>query len=272
MDWLKRFSKPGRPDGQNIDSDKRRHRAMGLLLLVIASLILGFGVWPVSAAVELLDYRVRSSQGDVLLLWNTAHEYDLSGFEVLCKKASEPETAYHSIGFREAQGGPERGAQYYFLVNQGLAPGQSYCFRLREATTNNQPGEVFDQCGYGLGITPTPPVTTTVAITNTIVLTMPHEVTGTVVVTTTTVVTNPPGSINATPGAAAGVIPPTITPTTVIQPAFTPTPIGVSPLQTPPLPTPITPTLTPTVTVTPTLSLGAGILPLGTPTAQSPSQ
>jgi hypothetical protein len=130
-----------------------------LVLLVVATcagLLALFYVWPASAAVELNYFTVTSASSVVLLDWGTAREYDLQGFQVLCKQASEPDIAYHPIGVRAAKGNATTGAQYDFLVDRGLTPGVSYCFRLREITTTGDPGEVFERCGYGLNITPTP--------------------------------------------------------------------------------------------------------------------
>ncbi|CAN5873435.1 hypothetical protein BH10CHL1_BH10CHL1_36340 [soil metagenome] len=261
MNWFARFRKIWRPPDPNLHSAKLRHRVAGLLLLAIASFVIAIGVWPVFAAVELVDYRVRSTQNDILLLWNTAHEYDLSGFEVMCKKSSEPDTEYHSIGFREAQGGPQSGGEYFFLIDRGLAPAQTYCFRLQEKTTNGQPGEVFDRCGYGLGITPTPSLTLTAIFTNTNALTNTSSLTNSTMFTNMTAFTSVL-MISGTPGIAV----PQVAANAIIinngnlTAIPTMTPVVVSPLQTP-FPTAINPalTLTPVITSTPSTSLGAPI-------------
>lgn len=208
----------------------------GLVLFIIAVTVIAVAVWPVYAAVELVDYNVRSSQSDIVLLWNTAHEYDLSGFEIQCKPANEPDTAYHAIGFREAQGSPQKGAQYFFLINQNLTPGQSYCFRLSEQTTNNQPGEVFDRCGYGLGITPTPTLTATVALTGTGAISSSTWISLTPVILVTRALTET--TVTTTSVVSTSV--------TLTEPTMTPTPIVVSPLQ-----SPLTPELTPSSVITP---------------------
>jgi hypothetical protein len=122
--------------------------AVALLLLVAAS-----QVW---AAIELAYFRASSTNSSVLLEWATIREVNLNGFEILCKRATEPDSAYHPIGSRIAQGGPESGASYNFNVTAGLTFGESYCFRLREVTSDNVPGEIFELCGYGPGLTPTP--------------------------------------------------------------------------------------------------------------------
>ncbi len=270
MNWLAHFRRIWHSPDLYFMS-RPRHPWAGLLLLAGACIALVAGVWPVFAAVELVDYQVRSTQNDILLLWNTAHEYDLSGFEVMCKQASEPDTAYHSIGFREAQGGPQRGGQYFFLINRGLTPAQTYCFRLQEKTTNNQPGEVFDRCGYGLGITPTPALTITAIFTSTSVLTNTSVFTGARIFTNTAAFTSVL-MISGTPGIA---LPQAVTNNgvfsnvaTITPAAILPTPIVVSPLQTPaptvfnpgviPTGTPLL-TLTPGVITTPITSLGTPI-------------
>jgi hypothetical protein len=127
-----------------------------LIALVIGVTVLVVSVWSTSAAIELEYYRATATNSSVLLEWATFREYNLAGFEIMCKRTQEPETSYHPIGSRIAQGGPDRSAQYSFNITTGLVPGQTYCFRLREVTTDGTPGEVFDLCGYGPGITPTP--------------------------------------------------------------------------------------------------------------------
>ncbi len=123
---------------------------VGALLFVAARDVL--------AAIELAYFRASSTNSSVLLEWATIREVNLNGFEILCKRASEPDTAYHPIGSRIAQGGPQTPATYNFNVTTGLTFGESYCFRLREVTSDGVPGEIFELCGYGPGITPTPTV------------------------------------------------------------------------------------------------------------------
>ncbi len=263
MNWFARFRKIWPLPAPNKNSPRLRHPLAGLLLLAVACLLIGIGVWPVFAAVELVDYRVRSTQNDILLLWNTAHEYDLSGFEVMCKKASEPDTEYHSIGFREAQGGPQSGGEYFFLINRGLVPAQTYCFRLQEKTTNGQPGEIFDRCGYGLGITPTPSLTLTAIFTNTASLTNTNTLTNTTGLTNSNGLTNTAIftsilMISGTPGIAVPqvVANAAITNNGGFTNVATMTPIVVSPLQTP-FPAGANPalTLTPQTPITSSASL-----------------
>ncbi len=127
------------------------------------------------AAVVIEYFNVVPSSSAVLLEWSTLSEYNLRGFEVLCKEADDPEAAYHRIGFFNPKGNATQGAQYDMLVTN-LQPGVAYCFRLVELTTDSTPGEERERCGYGLGMTPTPalgvatPVTFTTSITPTIVL------------------------------------------------------------------------------------------------------
>ncbi|MFN8441074.1 MAG: hypothetical protein U0175_09905 [Caldilineaceae bacterium] len=126
------------------------------MLVLVALTVTILSVWPVSAAVELNYFSVVPSSSAVLIEWNTAKEYNLIAFQVLCKKASELDTAYHPIVTKSAKGSPTEGMSYDHLVTSGLTPGVPYCFRLREITKNGEPGQIFDRCGYGLSITPTP--------------------------------------------------------------------------------------------------------------------
>ncbi len=127
-----------------------------LVLAPLAAVILFACVQTALAAVQLNFFNVIAFPTSVMLEWSTAGEVNLAGFDIQCKQANEPDTAYHEIGFQPAKGGPDVGALYDFPVTSGLVPGNSYCFRLKEITTDGSPGEVFDRCGYGPMVTPTP--------------------------------------------------------------------------------------------------------------------
>jgi hypothetical protein len=132
----------------------RRWAAAVLTPLVFGILLAG--VQTAAAAVQLNFFNVIAFPSSVTLEWSTASEVNLAGFDIQCKQADEPDTAFHEIGFQRAKGGPNVGALYNFPVTSGLVPGVSYCFRLKEITTDGSPGEVFDRCGYGAMVTPTP--------------------------------------------------------------------------------------------------------------------
>jgi hypothetical protein len=139
-----------------------------VVLLGLASAGVSLLIEQVAAAIELDYFIVVPTQRDITLQWATVAEYDLSGFEVLCKREDELDNAYHVIGDVPAEGGPQEGATYLFPITSGLERGVTYCFRLREVPINGEPGDIFDQCGYGLGIVPTPtiqiPLTDTAAL------------------------------------------------------------------------------------------------------------
>ncbi|MFN2199768.1 MAG: hypothetical protein ACK2UO_01110 [Caldilineaceae bacterium] len=127
-----------------------------IALLAIALAVLFSLYWPVRAAIELMYFTAESTDTAVLLRWATVREIDVEGFLILCKRLGEPDSAYHWIGQRAATGGPDQGAEYSFDVTEGVYFGEQYCFRLEEVTTNDEPGEIRDICGYGPGVTPTP--------------------------------------------------------------------------------------------------------------------
>lgn len=135
---------------------------IGLVLLIV----IGLSIWPVTAAALLKYFIVVPQANKIVLQWSTENEYDLSGFEVLCKQETELDNDYHVIGEVPAEGGPQQGANYKFEVATGLEPGVSYCFALRDVTVQGRSENMFPRCGYGLGITPTP--VTTATLTNTI--------------------------------------------------------------------------------------------------------
>lgn len=138
-------------DERNLPQWRLRRLALSLAAGAAVVLLLATGrAW---AAVELAYFRGTPTQSSVLLEWATISEFNVSGFEILCKLESEPETAYHPIGSRIGQGSPDQGASYSFNVT-ALTFGVRYCFRLREVTADNVPGEQFDICGYGPGVGP----------------------------------------------------------------------------------------------------------------------
>lgn len=140
-------------------------------LLVALGIAGGFFAPAVWGAVDILYFNAVSSSSAVLLEWSTAGEYNVAGFEVQCKLANEPAAAYHRIAFLNSKGGPGQEVAYDYLVTQ-LSPGTAYCFRLKEITTDDEPGETRELCGYGLSMTPTPalPITPTAPLTPTVVL------------------------------------------------------------------------------------------------------
>ena len=131
-------------------------RVAAVVMAPLAVVVLFACVQTALAAVQLNFFNVIAFPSSVTLEWSTASEVNLAGFDIQCKQANEPDTAYHEIGFQPAKGGPNVGALYDFPVTSGLVPGNSYCFRLKEITTDGSPGDVLDRCGYGPMVTPTP--------------------------------------------------------------------------------------------------------------------
>jgi hypothetical protein len=135
----------------------RRGSLLGGIVALVSTLLFAALLWvqPLLAAVEFDFFTAISSPSGVVLEWNTRAESNISGFDVLCRRDDEPETAFHSIGYVPAKGRQGAGALYTFEVMQ-LEPGVPYCFRLLELTTDGTAGEVQDLCGYGISMTPTP--------------------------------------------------------------------------------------------------------------------
>lgn len=135
------------------------HLRWGVLLFVLTS---GLSlVTPAWAAVELVSLEVTSLTDRVRIEWETAREYNVSAFQLFYKQETEPDSAYQPIGQPiNAQGELESGAIYTAEFFQ-LEPSTSYCFRLEEITTNDEPGDRFERCGYGIGTTPTATFTLT---------------------------------------------------------------------------------------------------------------
>ncbi len=239
-----------------------RHVLAGVFALALGLVVLLSATDRLWAAIELAYYRASATNNAVFLEWATVREFNLNGFEILCKRSVEPVTAYHPIGSRIAQGTADTGATYNFNVTSGLIAGESYCFRLREVTSDGTPGEAFDLCGYGPGLTPAPTPTVDVAGLS-------------LELTPTTIAVEP------VPGLEVPGLPPTLTP---IPPGVfpeTPTPLPgqqpISPLADPNAPvdpnlalTPTvdpfatwTPTVDPFITIAPTVDPAAPITPIG---------
>ena len=116
---------------------------MGVAALLSTALC-AWVIWaqPLLAAVEFNYFNIISSPAGVMLEWSTASESNVSGFDVLCKRDDEPDTAFHTIGYVPAKGGLGAGALYNFPVT-ALEPGVPYCFRLVELTKDGSAGEVL---------------------------------------------------------------------------------------------------------------------------------
>ncbi len=239
----------------------RRQFRLGLsILLFLLSSSATLLAWPLLAAIELNYFDIFVAADTITLEWSTAGEYNTAGFEVYCKAEDEPDSAFHLIDQRIAQGSASQGAIYRLDLTRDLVPGQSYCFRLREITTDNTIGEVLQRCGYGLNITPTPqmtptsfgapPITTTIDFPTT-------TLTNTTGITVTNIVTGDPFSANNEPGTFTQLAPFELTATSdalLALPVFTPTPLGlISPLNTP---EPFIPPPLPTVALTVTPGSG----------------
>jgi hypothetical protein len=266
-------------------SGRPRFSGRRFILALAAALVIGLVLMATVAdtlwaAIELAYYRGAATNNAVFLEWATVREVNLNGFEILCKRVNDPETTYHPIGSRIALGNTTSGATYNFDVTSGLVPGERYCFRLREITADQTPGEAFDLCGYGLGLTP-PPTAVTVMVS------IPVTLTPTVVTVGQVPGLDPAPTLAPTldPFAAAT---PTIVPIATATPTIDPFAQGISPLATPtatitataltqdpngadaaqaPLtgPFPETATLTPPPTETPTVT--PTLLPVEEPTA-----
>ena len=160
----------------NVPKQRQLARALRRLF-VIAALVVGLGtasgylIRTALGAVVIEYFNAISSSSAVLLEWSTNGEYNVAGYELQCKLAGEPAAAYHRIAFLNAKGGPDQRVAYDYLVTN-LQPGTAYCFRLKEITTDQEPGETREVCGYGLSITPTPvqSVTPTAPLTPTVAL------------------------------------------------------------------------------------------------------
>ncbi len=235
---MQRFLPPSTTAG---DSIRFIVRSVGVGLIVLMALAMAR---PVLAG-WVPAYVTASGRPDgVLLAWGTISEYNLSGFEILCKLESEPEDAFHPIGSRPAVGSLDAGADYQFLVNSGLEPGLTYCFRIRGIVFENieEPHEYVDLCGYGININPPGAAEAPVGTPSGSV-----EVLSTAVFTTTPPPVQPiggtPTPITINPAVSTGTVTapatvigaaPTLTPSPTVTPLPSPTPtqVGESPLQT----------------------------------------
>ncbi len=226
---------------------------MATAICIVVSATAALVALPARAAAVIEYFNAVPNSSAVLLEWATASEYNVAGFDVLSKKVDEPRGAYRRLAFQNAKGTAEQGAQYDLLVTD-LAPGQPYCFRLEEKTTDETPGEVRERCGYGLGIGPTAVPSPTATLTQTLGLTP-------TVVLFPTAVAGPDGLVPT--ATIPGMFPPDTPdpnqyqePFETLTPTWTPDPL---------LPTPFPaeqPTLDPLIYGTPTLDP----LIYGTPT------
>lgn len=140
-----------------------KHRAPKQRPFLLALLVFAIGIacgaialksLPVQAAIQIEYFNAVTIDDYLRLEWRTAVENDLALIEVYCKEENESNSAYHLIGSRIAQGNKEAGADYAMNLSSGIEPNTTYCFRLKEITTDGRKGDLLDYCGYGLNITP----------------------------------------------------------------------------------------------------------------------
>ncbi len=235
---------------RRIPEKRKRAPSRTLPRLVLASL---FGLLLLSQALPVFAgwvpayIRAQGLEIGVLLEWATISEYNLSGFEILCKLENEPDDAYHPIASLPAEGSLDRGAEYSYLVDSGLEVGQTYCFRIQEIALFEEPPEYVDICGYGLGIepavtaVPVNPQTGSVEVVATAVFTPPPVQSVDNTPTPITILPSDANAGSAVPGAtnlptAPPDLPPTATQTQFAESSTaTPTPtMGIqSPLASP---------------------------------------
>jgi hypothetical protein len=201
------------------------------------------------AGVELVRLEVIPLADRVQILWETASEYDIAGFQLFYRPELDPAATYEPITqLIEAQGQLGSGAIYEASFLQ-LQPNVSYCFRLQVVTTNSEPGDVFERCGYGLGTSPTPTFTLTPTITpiptETPFLPTPIPTETAVSPVATPIPTPMPTGSGDDNGGVTVIITPIAQPTYVVQ-TTTPTDAPLF----------IDPTPTPLLTATPTPALG----------------
>jgi hypothetical protein len=216
--YLSRLFKVDNSKSANIN-ERPSFSGRRYLLVLLSAFVIGLTmiatmadeVW---AAIELAYYRAAATNNAVFLEWATVREVNINGFEILCKRVNDPETAFHPIGSRIALGNATTGATYNFDVTSGLVPGERYCFRLREITNDLTPGEAFDLCGYGLGLTPPPtPVSVVVSIPVTLTPTI-------VAVTAVPGLPTPPPVLPTQPPPVIPTQPESFLPTPTLDPAI----------------------------------------------------
>ena len=123
-----------------------RRIAIRFVLVCLAGVIFVAAARPVSAAFILKYFTATTVNNQLLLEWETISEFNISGFELFCKEEFQPDDQYHPIGTHPAAGSLESGVAYDFLVESGLEPGVTYCFRLQEITTDGSPPEQSEIC------------------------------------------------------------------------------------------------------------------------------
>lgn len=170
-----------------------------LLVVILAAILLvvayvGLIQWPLYAAIEIEYFNAITVDDHLRLEWRTVVENDLAAIEVYCKEEAEPLSAYHLVDTRLAQGNKDQGAHYQMDLYAGIEPGVSYCFRLKEITTDGRKGDILDYCGYGLNIQPIDSqedyeITPTAIITTALPFTLTPIALPTLLPTMTTIIT-----------------------------------------------------------------------------------
>jgi hypothetical protein len=156
------------PAGRQRSKGLRRAAWLALVAcgLLAAALVVFSVARPSQAAVAVQYFEASANPYGVLLSWGTSSEQNVQSFDIFCKKDGEPDSAFHFIHSVTPKGSLSESADYSWLVEaRNLTPGQAYCFRVREISTEpGIPGWSRDACGFGISITPTPTPTQTAII------------------------------------------------------------------------------------------------------------
>jgi hypothetical protein len=224
-----------------------------LSFLLLLTLLLDLSATPARAAVTLVSFTAMAGDGQVLLRWETATEYENAGFFI--RRSMEEAGDYTRISdFIPARGNGPVGAVYSH-ADQEVEGGITYFYML-EAIDNDQSVEFHGPVSITLGavdtVTPTPTLTPSATSTASPSATLTPGSTATSTPTGTLTLTHTPGPIStltstttASPAAAA---------LSTHAPTATETPTHTVTLTASPTPTPTetpNPTATPTQTVAP---------------------
>jgi hypothetical protein len=230
---------------------------IGLTLLVLGVLFISVGT--ASAAIDLVSFTATPGEGQVLLAWETATEFDNAGFFIV-RSESETGIFIRISPFIPAEGDGVTGAEYEF-IDLDVTSGVLYYYKL-EAVGNDQFSEFYGPVSAILP-TPTPTPTATARSTRTNTPTSTSTRTATATRTKTRTPTRTPfrtpdtltPTASTTPTPTASV---TITPTETLPPSVT---SGNLPTVEYTLAPP--PTTSPTVSPSPTIRTVPSITPSG---------
>ena len=108
--------------------------------------------------IELVDFKARPRENDILLTWETANEIDNAGFEI--QRSEQAEDGFEKIGWMEGKG--DIAAASYEFIDKNVKSGVQYYYQLKQIdfdedfTFSNIQSAILQVGKFEINIAPNP--------------------------------------------------------------------------------------------------------------------